>query len=189
MFLQITVKCEIPDISYMRQGKSFFQTMWALFLSATFYMSRAVCVQIWMIENWSRGNRLFYFLIFYWNWCPQSSDSWHLCLPSLEMLSGEHVHRDLSNNLSRCQDPGQLSPSPPGRQRCPRKPVPFRCCLSQPTNCNCALKQIKVVFFSWIFSFLRMLESHDNCHWLAHHHLILIWRYNQISHEYLLTLT
>ena len=63
---------KFQNISYMRQGKSFFQTMWALFLSATFYMSRAVCVQIWMIENWSRGNRLFYFLIFYWNWCPQS---------------------------------------------------------------------------------------------------------------------
>ena len=81
---------KFQNISYMRQGKSFFQTVWALFLSATFYMSGAVCVQIWMIENWSRGNRLFYFLIFYWNWCPQSSDSWHLCLPSLEMLSGEH---------------------------------------------------------------------------------------------------
>ena len=81
---------KFQNISYMRQGKSFFQTVWALFLSATFYMSGAVYVQIWMIENWSRGNRLFYFLIFHWNWCPQSSDSWHLCLPSLEMLSGEH---------------------------------------------------------------------------------------------------
>ena len=32
----------------------------------------------------------FYFLISYWNRCSQSSDSWHFCLPLLEMLSREH---------------------------------------------------------------------------------------------------
>ena len=79
-----------PKKSLVCSSKPPEKMAYPLFLSATFYMSGAVCVQIWMIENWSRGNRLFYFLIFYWNWCPQSSDSWHLCLPSLEMLSGEH---------------------------------------------------------------------------------------------------
>ena len=37
-----------------------------------------------------QGKQTFSFCIFYWNQCPQSSDSWHLCLPSIEMLSGEH---------------------------------------------------------------------------------------------------
>ena len=60
------------------------------------------------------------------------------CITSISRVPIKRLHRDLSNNLSRCQDPGQLSSSSPGKQRCPQKPVLLTCCLSQPANCNCA---------------------------------------------------